>query len=230
MSTYLQLVNQTRDECAASGADLAALGGTLSKQNVLFKKWVADAWTSIQRRHQRWGFMERDFSFQTTAGVYTYAPTDAAVNLTSFREWKDETLRAYLTATGVSDEQLLAGPVHVQAFRDLYQFGTMSTTQQRPITFAIDPRKRLLLGPTPDAVYTIRGQYYKAPQVLSADADVPELDSYYHDLIVFTAMEKYALYQAAPEVLARSQVEGGRLMRELETEYLPKIEAPDPLA
>ena len=230
MSTFLQLVNQARDECAASGADLSSLGGTLSKQNVLFKKWVGDAWTSLQRRHQYWGFMERDFSFPTTAGVDTYAASDGAVNLTSFREWKVDSFRAYLTATGVSDEQLLAGPISVQPFRDLYQFGTNSTVQQRPIAFTIDPRQRIVLGPTPNDIYTIRGKYYKAPQVLSADGDIPDVDTYYHDLIVFMAMEKYALYQSASEVLARAQLEGGRLMRELEAHYLPKIEAPDPLA
>jgi hypothetical protein len=232
VSTFLELVNKTRNECGASGADLTSLGGILSKQNTLFKNWVIDSWTAIQRKHRRWGFMERDFSFTTVAGQQSYAAAALAPTpLTSFREWKPETFRLYTTSIGLPDEQILVPITDLQSFRDLYQFGTMATTQQRPVAFAIDTDKSILLGCTPDAAgYTVRGKYQKAPQVLVADTDEPDVDDYFHDLLMFRAMEKYALYNAAPEVLARAQTEGGRLMNELEIEYLPRIAMPDPLA
>lgn len=231
MSTFLELVNKTRNECGASGADLTSLGGILSKQNALFKQWVIDSWAAIQRKHRRWGFMERDFSFNTVAGQQSYAAASLAPTpLTSFREWKPETFRLYKTSIGVADEQILVPITDLQSFRDLYQFGTMSTTQQRPVAFALDTDKSILLGCTPDDIYTCRGKYQKAPQILVADTDEPDVNDYYHDLVMFRAMEKYALYNAAPEVLARAQTEGGRMMNELEAEYLPRIAMPDPLA
>jgi len=224
MSTFLQLVNDSRRECGAanSGVALATLGGTLSHEAARFKQWVVDAWVDIQRVKRTWQFMEREFSFNTTAGVQGYKSSDAAVALTSFANWKRNTLRAYLTATGVPDEQLL-GFVDYPTFRNLYMFGNMATTRQRPVVYSIDPDKQIVLGPVPDAVYTIRGWYYKAPQTLAIDADLPLVDEEFHRLIVCKVMEKYGWWESAPEVLRRGELEGGRLMSQLEMDYLPKI-------
>ena len=223
--TFLELVNKARRECgsANSGVALLTLGGTLSHENARFKNWVIEAWNEIQRHKRTWNFMERDFSFNTAAGVQDYKNTDAAVGLTSFSNWKRDSLRAYLTATGVSDEQLL-GFVDWPTFRNLYMFGTMATTQQRPVVYSIDFDKQLMLGPLPDAVYTIRGQYFKSAGTLVADGDTPErLDEEFHDLIVYKVMEKYGFWESASEVLTRGKMEGGKLMAQLEMDALPKF-------
>ena len=229
--TFLELVNACRRECGGSGGQpvLTTLGGALSYENARFKAWVAEAWTDIQTKHRTWTFMEREFTFQATAGVQQYTAATLSTPLTSFANWNRKTFRCYNTATGYSDEQLLPF-LDWDTFRNLYKYGTMRTTQQRPVVYTIDPLKKILLGPLPDATYTIEGWYYKAPQNLSADTDVPELDEEFHMLIVYLAMEKYGFYEAAPEVLQRARSEGGPLMAQLEMDYLPQITMGAPLA
>ena len=223
--TFLELVNSVRENSGASGPPLTTLGGVLSYQNTRIKNWVNEAWGDIQSEHRTWDFMERDFSIQTAIGTQGYASSDAAVTLAtpgSFANWKRDTFRTYKTALGFSDEQLL-GFLAWPDFRNLYQYATMRTTQQRPVLFSIDFLKKLQLGPVPDDVYTVLGQYYKAPSDLVADTDVPLVDEEFHMLIVYGAMKKYGYFEAAPEVLARGKDEYGPLMARLESDYLPSI-------
>ncbi len=212
-----------RRECGASGAPLASLGGVLSYENTRFKSWVNEAWREIQRKHRQWNFMERDFSFQTVVGQQLYTPSTLSTPLTSFANWKRDSFRVYNTATGTSDEQII-GFEDLTVFRNLYIFGTNRTLQQRPVLFSVDTLKRVLLGPLPDAIYTVNGQYYKAAADLVADSDEPEaFDDEFHDLIVYKVMQKYGFYEAASEVLARGEHEGSILMTKLEADCLPKI-------
>lgn len=222
--TFLELVNAARRECGANNGNspLLSLGGVLSYENTRFKSWVNEAWREIQRKHRQWGFMERDFSFNTTVGVQQYTAATLSTPIASFANWKRDSFRIYVTATGFSDEQIL-GLEDLQVFRNLYVFGTNRTLQQRPVLFAIDTQKRILLGPVPDLVYTVVGQYYKAADDLVADGEEPAFEDEFHDLIVYKVMQKYGMYEAASEVLARGETEGGRLMAQLEADFLPKI-------
>jgi hypothetical protein len=228
--SYLALVNQARVECGAAGAGaLTTLQGATSQETARFKLWIAQAWTDIQRRHRDAGFMEADLSFQTTAGVQVYKASDAALALANFRDWKRDSFRCYRTSIGVADEQFIKFQ-DLLAFRNQYEYSSMRLTQQRPVVYTSDPHKYLHFGPIPEDVYTVVGQYYKSPVTLSADADIPAIDDYFHDLLVFAAMKKYALYESAPEVLERATEEGGRLMAALEAEYLPALISGPPLA
>ena len=229
--TFLELVNMARREGGAAGgqAPLTTLGGVLSFENTRWKNWIADSWRDIQTFKRTWTFMEREFTFQTTAGVQQYVAGTLSTPLTSFANWNRKTFRCYRTAIGYSDEQLLPF-LDWETFRNLYQYSSMRTTQQRPVVYTIDPLKKLLLGPLPDDAYTIEGWYYKAPQTLVADADVPELDDEFHDLIVYWAIQKYAFYEAAPEALERAKSEGGPMLAQLTMDYLPSVTMGAPLA
>jgi hypothetical protein len=229
MSTFLQIVNQVREECGVSGPALTTLGGALSQTSTRVKNWVINAWIEIQRAHRDWNFLENSFSFATTPGVQEYTASAAPVSIANFANWKRDTLRCYQTAVGVSDEQILPF-MDWQTFRDVYQFGQQGTTQARPVCYTIGPRKTLLLGPTPDVAYTVSGWYYHSPTTLVADADTPDVDAEYHELIVFKAMVKYGMYEAAPEIVARGQEQGDRVMAQLEADYLPTITFGAPLA
>lgn len=220
--TYLELVNMLREETGASGAALTTLGGTLSRENTRYKNWINRAWGSIQSKHRTWLFMESAFNFQTTAGVQTYTAATLSTPITNLANWKRSTFRCYRTSIGVSDEQILPF-LDWATFRDLYMFSTQGTVQQRPVVFSIDPDKNIVLGPLPDAAYTIAGYYYKSPQTLVADSDVPDVDAEFHELVVWQAMTRYGFYEAAPEVLAGANDEGDRLMNNLEQDYLPQI-------
>ena len=93
----------------------------------------------------------------------------------------------------------------------------------------IDPQRNLILGPKPDAAYTITGEYQMSAQVLAADGDTPEMPSDYHQLIVYSAMKKYGGFHSAPEVSARGITEGNALMRQLESNQRPEVTLAGPL-
>ncbi len=219
---YLQLVNRARRECSASGPDLATLGGVISQQNQRCKDWVTTAWNDIQTSRRDWDFMQRPFSFVTVPGQQSYKASLAPASIPDFANWRRDTLRAYRTSVGFGDEQVLpfVGWMH---FRDLYQFGSNRTLQQRPTIFTVDYAKNLLLGATPDDAYTINGTYFASPDALVGDTDTPALDEEFHMYIVYKAMESYGYYEGAPEVLQRGQVEGHKMWVKLVTDYTPKL-------
>lgn len=232
--SWLQLVNRVRHEAGASGADLTSLGGTLSAENTRIKEWCNEAWIDIQRLHAQWQFMLSDFSFTTTIGLGVYTAATLSTPITAFKNWKLDTFRAYNTAAGFPDEQLLPY-LPFASFRNMYLFGDMRTTQTRPTFYSVDQSKALRLGPLPDAIYTVNGQYWRLPEGFAADTDTPQgtapaFTEDYHMLIVWKALESYALFESAQEVLTRALREGTKVLSRLQIDQLPTMGYGAPLA
>ena len=227
---FLQMVNRLRLEVGASGADLLSLGGTLSQENTRLKTWIAQAWQDIQSAHGQWKFMLNDVSFPTVIGQSVYASSVVGAD---FQSWKRDSFRAYLTATGFPDEQII-GFLDFPTYRNLYALGSSRTTTGRPVLFSVDQSKNFVIGPVPDAVYTVIGQAYgrAAGSVLSADTDTPRaaFDEAWHMAVVWKALESYAIYESAQEVLTRALRESTRLMSRLEHDQLPEMTYGAPLA
>lgn len=227
---FLQLVNRARQECGISGGELASITGSLPLESKRFKDWVATAWEELQAANEDWLLLRGTFSFDTTPGVSTYAPTAAPVSLADFSNWKRDSLRAYTAGQNFSDEQLLHFLDYPQ-FRNLYEYSNMRFTQARPTTFSIGPGKSLVFGPVPNVAYTIVGEYYKRPQVLADNADEPTgLPQQFHMLIVYEAMKSYAMFESAPEVFSRAETKAGYLKSLLEIDRMPDVTNGPPLA
>jgi hypothetical protein len=226
---FLQLCQRTREKAGITGttATPTTVVGQVGELGRVVN-WVNEAWEEIQNLHNTWGWMRGSFSFNCVAGTDAYVPASAPVSLAAFAEWHADTLRCYLTATGVSDEQFMAEWTY-PLFRDYYAFG--NAVSGRPQHFAVRPSdKALLLGPNPDAVYTIRGEYQKSATLMSADTDEPGLPSQFHMLIVHGALMKYADYENAPEVLAAASRNYYNMLTRLSQDQLPTIGFGMPLA
>ena len=239
MSTYLQLSNDLAREAGLSGAaaSISAVTGQ-SGQALRVVEWVQRSYIDIQNRAQHWRWLRSTFTVDTVSGTDTYAfgtCTDSRLSatITRFKRWwpYDEcgapNVKRYLTSGGVSGEVWMTF-LPWSNFRAIYKIGTQNNGQ--PVNFTIDPQNNLVLGPKPDAIYTISGEYQMSAQILAADGDTPEVPSDYHDLIVWYALEKYGRFSAAPEALAQAQRESSRLMRQLEANQLPSIALGGPLA
>lgn len=224
---FLELVNRTRQEGGISGAALASLGGTLSQESQRVKSWVNDAWREVQLHCKDWDFMRGDFTVNTVAADNTYTATDAA--LTDFRNWKRDSLRVYSTAIGTNDETVLRF-LEWERFRDMYLFGAQRDVQGKPWLFSVKPDKSLILGPVPDAAYTVVGEYFKSPSALVGDTDAPTIAAEHHMLIVWRAVLHYGLYESASEVVARAELNIKREMTRLEADQAPEITWGGPLA
>jgi hypothetical protein len=222
--TFLELVLRTRLECRSSGAAPDTVVD-LSGMNKKFVNWVAQAWIEIQSSQEYWKFMRQEFSFPVVAGVAEYPPYAQVgdhANLADFRFWHEDTFRLYLTASGLVDEQLLAYEPDYDGFRNCFRYGVRQPG--RPGLFTLRPRdEAVMFDVTPEAAYTCVGDYQIEPVLLVANDDTPVVDDRFHMLVVYGAMEKYGVDQAAAEVIARARLEKAPLMGEFERKYLPKV-------
>lgn len=235
MSTFLQLFQDAHRECGASGASPSAVTGQTGEL-LRIVEYVKQAWVEIQNRHDNWRWMRAPFSLETTADDDEYASTDATDDLTTaaidrFASWRvneyDNPPYIHLKSAGVATQTWLTF-IDWNSFKWVYRRNVQNTGY--PTHVSIDPRDQLVLGLKPNDVYVVLGTYQRSPQTLAADGDIPEMPSQYHQLIVYRAMQKYGLFEAAPEVLARGKEEGRRMMRQLEANQLPDIATAGPLA
>lgn len=225
MPTFLQLVNYNREECDVSGrGDLSTLVD-VTGESLRFKNWVIRSWEEIQEQHADWKWMRASYSFATTANDGTYTSAQAGIS-SRFGRWDRTYCTAYLTASGTADQAELC-------FVDYEDFRSSCLTQpvsaSRPTHFSVGDANELLLWPVPDsALYTIKGDYFKSPQILSADADEPELPEQ-HRIIVYRAMKKYARFSASPEIYADANEHESLIMSQLRAKYLPAFHLGDAL-
>ncbi len=225
MSTLLQLVNLAREECDAAGSgDLATLAGVTS-ESLRFKNWVIRSWEEIQERHADWKWMRAAYSFTTTANDGSYTAAQAGI-ATRFGRFDKTYCTIYLTTSGTVDQTELTW-VDYEDFRSGCL--TRPVGGGRPTHFSIGDANELLLWPVPDStLYTVTGDYFKSPQILSADSDTPELPEQ-HRVIAYRAMCKYARFTAAPEVYADAVANERLIMSQLRGKYLSTLHFGDPL-
>lgn len=222
--TFLELVRKAVEKCGISGSvsSVATATGELSRM----VNWVNESWHDIQLGNANWDWMRYEFSFNTVASASDYTPAD--VGATSFSRWHPDTFRIFKTATGVSDEQFFTESSYA-SLRNTYRFGVQAPA--RPTTFAIKPRgSDLMLGPLPDDVYTIYGEYQKKAAYLALDGDTPDMPDEYHMAIVHAARIKYAAYENAPEVMSEAQRDYDRVMSNLSVTQLDDINTGQTLA
>lgn len=234
---FLQLCAEVQRECDIAGTEIAAVTNQVGDLNRVVN-WVKQAWNEIQRRSTRWRWMRSTFSVNTVVGDDTYAGTDCtdtrlAAAVTRFKRWWHlddngySNVKIYLQTAGVGTERWLSYMPWAE-FRARYKVGTQNNAA--PAHYTIDPQNNLVLGPKPDAVYVVSGEFQLSQQELAVETDIPEMPVDFHSAIVFLAMQKYAGFESAPEVMSRGVVEGNRVIRQLEADQLPQWGSAGPLA
>lgn len=234
---FLQLCQRTAVECGVSStvAITTALTTVTGASGSLGRivNWVNDGWTDVQMDHDDWSWMRSSnilgsgISFTTIAGQASYPLGTGAgtvgVDVDDFGKWDLGTFRNYTTSVGFTNENYL-DDISFDAWRNAYMLGAMRTVQTRPVAIAVGPDQSLNLGPPPNALYTITGDYFVAPSEMSADTDVPTgLPTRFHMLIVYRAMMKYGGYESAPETAQRAAQENAGMYAQLEALRAPTI-------
>jgi hypothetical protein len=186
--------------------------------------WTSSAWDDVQLERPDWYWMRGSFSFPTVAGDMDYSPADAGI-ATRFGMWDTNSFRAFLTNR---NDELKLSWLDYESFRDSYMIGPQ--IQSRPMYASIAPNLNILLGPIPEAAYTINGEYFKAPQTLTVDDDEPEIPAQFQMIIVYRALMLYARYEAAAEIYADAEMNYKRMLRRLELNQLPTVEVLGTLA
>lgn len=204
---FLTLCQRTREKCGVSGTGPSTVLGQTGEL-LRIVNWVNEAWLDIQNEEDNWDWMRSDFSLQLVANTQAYAPTVAtdtvaSAAITNFRAWREDTFRIYDPAVGLTSEGFIL-PWDWDRFRNFYNY--QAQPAGKPSVFAIRPRdKALAFGNTPDYGYVVRGEYQKGAWLMAADADIPDIPSDNHLLIVYRAMMKYGAYENAPEVYSEGE-------------------------
>jgi hypothetical protein len=225
---FLQLVQRLRQEVGAGGTGPANVENQIGESARLVS-WIRQAWIDIQSLHKNWRFMHQPVRFTTVAGKQSY--NNFEMKLASNANLRLDAFRWY-PASDADDRsgEMFLPYMTYEDFYDMYLFGPMVAQQRQPDVFTVTPTKDLMLGPTPDAVYTIRGEAFAMPSEMTANEDRPNLPSEFHMAIVYRAMMFYGSYEAAPEIYSAGALEFNRMLNRMMADQLPPIGFGPPLA
>lgn len=237
MPTFLQLCKYTCRECGVAGGE-SAISAVANQTGELGRivGYVANAWTEIQNRSPNWRWMRHGFTVNTVEDDDTYAYTDctdttASAVISRFSRWRlndrNDPPKIYLTSAGVGTQNWMIW-VPWESFSLIYRIGTQNSGY--PVHITANPQDNIVIGPKPNGIYTVTSDYQRSAQILDEDADVPEMPTQFHMLIVYEAMRSYGYFESAPEVLAKGTEYGDRMMSDLRVNQLPGFRLGGPMA
>lgn len=220
MATFLQLVTSACEECGVPTTNLSTVVGNTGELKQMVD-WTARAWVLIQQHFQTWKFMRLSASWISIDGQHFYTPTACGITAGTFRRWKLDTFRSYVTGSLPSEQFMFFRDY--DSFRDLWVFGANRDVKQRPIEFTVrDNDNAIGLGPAPLGTgWTFTGDYYKNAVTLAADATVPALPDG-HDPYIIVARTKmlYGQFWGAKETYASGREDYRALLRNLMNDQL----------
>lgn len=164
-----------------------------------------------------------DTSTWEDSSVWSEAPYAAGnIDLEDFAAFRSDSFRIYLASGNRSDETFL-GEYDYNTFRDVFLYGTQLTSYGRPHVVTQTQHDSLRLFHPPNDIYTVTGEYYKTPALLTLDDDDILLPRRFEMLPVYAAMMSYAVYEAAPEVYQRAEIGYNKLMNRMRMAEGPQI-------
>ncbi|HXE49570.1 MAG TPA: hypothetical protein VN663_14420 [Ramlibacter sp.] len=224
--TFLQLAQRLRQEVQGAGTGPT----TVLNQTGEYKRivdWIAEADEEIQQEHDTWKFMVGNFALNTVVGDASYTPADCLTPFNDFRQWRQRTVKCYNLTAGVNDEIEL-NYIDYESWYVLYN--TRPQTNSRPIHWTTGNQNELLIGPLPNDVYRVSGEYHRNATEMVADSEYPKYPSEYHMLPVYLAMMKYGRFTGASEVFADGERLYKKMLHRMERTQLPRFNSRQPLA
>lgn len=168
-------------------------------------RWIRQAWLDLQGRYVNWKFLwaQHTGTVTLTSGFnYVEKPAD-------FGAWD----REHMFCNG----QRITSIVEYEDYKTLND-----TTDTQPSQLVLLPNGNVQLIPAPSADVAFSFDYFKEPQTLVNDNDVPLCPAQFHDVIVLWALQKYANFEQAPEILQKVQTELPQRLSALEAHQLPR--------
>lgn len=221
---FLELVQDVARQSGtlAGGTTLASVSGVSGRADKIVN-WVQKAWRSIQIEREDWRWMRREFTADLIAGNRRYTP--ASFNITSFSRWGQDTefykpFTLYDPDRGQQDEQEVKF-IPYDRWRTAFDRGVHD--QMRPTVYTISDAGELCFGNTPDKAYVLNGEYWKGPQQLVANTDIPEMPERFHETIVWRAMDIMAKSDESPTTIQVANVEFQTMWRDLCSDQLPSV-------
>lgn len=216
--TYLELVQKA---VRKSGSTVDSPSTVIGQTGLafLFVEWVQEAWKEIQLERLGLYFRrDRDLTLSLVASTdeYTLPATLESVNTRS------------LTCHLAGDNET---PLQFHTYDYWRRFVDKYTRQEdKPQYFTFGPHNKLIVWPQPDEAYTIRYEGILLPQEFdyedtagagTSDALEPtNLNSQYHDAIVWQAVMSYAMHFEDGSKLAEARTKFKPYKKYFEERYM----------
>ena len=197
MSSYLELVQQLHAESGSGGPAPQTVIGQKGEAARLVA-WIKDADNEIQSLWHNWKFLWSQHSLSTASGTDTYAAPD------NIGSWDRNTF--YL------DSEL----IDVVEYENV-RTEPRETSTGRPFRIVVMPNNSLRFDKTPNASYSVTGDYFIKPIQMVNNADQSLIPSRYHSVIIAKALQYYANYESAQEIKQQAA--------ELLSSWLPRLES-----
>lgn len=193
--------------------------------------WVDMAYRQIQNSQESWKWLYSEFDGPLIASLAAYEGSD--LGLDRWARWHElnkwDTSNWTIRGAGetrASETRLVI--VSPDFYQDYLNVGNVQTG--RPTSVTYNDRGQLVVHPTPDAAYIIRGQYYKSPQRLTNDGDVPEMPVRFHDAIMWKALIMLATFDESPNQISNWNSFLTDVMDQLQSSQLPRVQMDGALA
>lgn len=226
MATFLELVRDlARDSgTLAGGVNIPSVTVFSNSRADKMISWIRKAWINIQNERDDWPWMRREFVAPLTIGKARYNALELGIE-SRFGQWIGDrpdfrTFSLYDPTIGKEDE----GTLREQTY-DMWRtrYGRGAPDPNRPTMWAVSPQQEVVFGAVPDKAYVVTGEYRLAPQVLTANEDVPELPQQYHGAIVWEAMKLLGIADESPQTASSAISEYVLARQNLNRDYLPEI-------
>ena len=205
MTDFVTLTQEMRQAAGLSGTGPTDVTTATGIELTLVRN-VRDAWIRIQRARYDWKWMWKFYEIPSpgTGPLQSILNTEDYL-LTGVEKIHVNTFRNYLTSIGPSDRQRM----NFMPWEDWQRrYGIVDVTASRPRHCTRLPNGTLRLY-KPNDIYSIEFEIQKTAQILTDNADVPEMPPDYHPLIVYEALKIFGKANDAPEVIKLAEEEGG---------------------
>lgn len=208
-STFLQLCQDTARETGdMSSTSITSVTGNVGEKDRVVQ-WVSYADKEIQGLWFDWDFLHvSTFAANTVIGTAEVAAPSA------IGVWDEDSF--YLNFSLSTNQKL--SPLEYKTWRKSYRQGVQ--TNKKPSSIVVMPDLSLKLEPKPDAVYSLTGDYWKKPEVMTGNTSTSPIPEEYERIIVVRALMLYAARQSAGEVFSSAETQYIILLDKLESKYL----------
>ena len=221
---FLQLAQRVYQEGGISGEIVSVQNQNGEPQRVV--NWVASAYNEILNdQGMVWNFLHPTAVVKLEVGKGEY--TFDELNLAQGVQWDTRSMRVAV-ADNLADETFLLHMGFPQ-FRDYWLFSSRRTVQSRPLNASVDFSTHLRIAPLPDQPYNLVLEYQIMPEPLVDNEDVPVIPDRFQMAIVWKALRHYGMYEAAPEVVSRADLEYRALIQHIYNDQSPEVIVGSPM-
>lgn len=211
---FLELVQTSRVISGMQGVGPASVLTTSGVEEVLVR-FTREAYIDIQNLREEWDFLSKTHTFSTTIGKKEYTNTEILIT-----DLKKYNLKSFIL-TDTNGKKNFLGYIERS---ELERLTLNETTTKIPTLFSYDEADlSLILNPIPDKIYNVAFRYWRTPETLSTDTQVPLLPISFHQLIIYKTLEKLAVYLGSPELYREYSVEAAKMQGQLMRMYIPKM-------